>query len=117
MRISHYQKLNFEISNQSGVDPSKANPLLEQLYKKLDGLTYKDTSFSARIVDVDQLHVDQVTPNMLSCAYRIIRWDIVADDENWTYNYNNVIPNKLGAFLGTLEYKRYGAYLKVIGIG
>ena len=116
MRATHNMRINFEILDTNGITPDKANPLLAQLYKKLDGLTFKDNGISARIDDVDELKVQQVSPNLLSCQYGILRWEIIiSSDENWANEYN-LLRNKLGNLLSKLDTNINNTFLKIVGV-
>lgn len=116
MRVTHYQRIRFEISDKDGVNPSRANPLLEKLYQKLDGLTFKENGTTAKIEDVDELKIQQVSPNLLSCSYQILKWEIIIlSDKGWTDEYN-AMRNKLGNLLTKLNMNHNNTFLKIIGI-
>jgi hypothetical protein len=116
MRVTHYQRIRFEISDRGGIDPPKANPLLKQLYEKLDGLVFKDNGATAKIEDVDELKIQQVSPNLLSCSYQILRWEIIIlSDKGWTDKYN-AMRNKLGNFLSKLDMNINNTHLTIVGV-
>ena len=117
MRITHYQRLYFEVVNENGVNPEKANPLLKMLYKKLENLRYKKDSISARILDIDELKCQQITPNLLVGQYGILRWDIIdVNNFEWTHRYDNFTRNELAALLAKIEFKRYHTTLRITDV-
>ena len=117
MLFEHMQKIEFEVSSASGITPDKANALLDLFKKKLKGLKYQDTypneDIVGRVIDVDEFSWQQATPNLLSCRYDILKWNMVDKSKNAVSNFNNQTRQRLAGIIMDIRMEIRGTVLKV----
>lgn len=111
-------KIHYQISGKT-VTPAEGDPLVYRLKKKLEGLTFKEGTISARVIDVDEPFAFQVNPSLVEGNFQILKWSVVdknPNDAERVYNFNNVIKAKLASLLVPISILENGVILAVTNV-
>lgn len=105
----------FCIFSSTGINPQKANPLLDKLRKALEEFRLDHGEVLGSVAVCDELTTEQKNSNLVLGSYRI-RLEIVDRnrDGEAAERWNNQIPGWICQDLGKIYFSHYETLLKVV---